>query len=62
MIESAARVERITTDSTPRSAYHWEVPQKPVAVNLPYEMVGSNTWWWTVFGLLRLAVPKSAAF
>ncbi|HUA58986.1 MAG TPA: TonB family protein [Verrucomicrobiae bacterium] len=39
MIESAARVERITTDSTPRSAYHWEVPQKPVAVNLPYEMV-----------------------
>src|SRR5579871_5719631 len=39
MIESAARVERISTDSAPRSGYHWEVPQKPVAVNLPFEMI-----------------------
>jgi len=39
MIESAARIERISTDSSPRSSYHWEVPQKPVSVNLLFDMI-----------------------
>src|ERR1035438_3158760 len=39
MIESTARVERITVESSSRSGYLWEVPQKPVSVSLPFEMI-----------------------
>lgn len=39
MIESTARVERINSELSSRSGYIWEVPQKPVSVSLPFEMI-----------------------
>ena len=39
MIESTARVERSPVVSPSRPGYLWEVPQKPVSVYLPFEMI-----------------------
>ncbi len=39
MIESTARVERSQAESPSRPGYVWEVPQKPVSVYLPFEMI-----------------------
>ena len=39
MIESTARVERSPAESPSRPGYIWEVPQKPVSVYLPFEMI-----------------------
>ena len=39
MIESTARVERTPAESPSRPGYLWEVPQKPVSVYLPFEMI-----------------------
>jgi len=39
MIESTARVERNLAESPARPGYLWEVPQKPVSVYLPFELI-----------------------
>ena len=39
MIESTARAERSPVGSPSRPGYLWEVPQKPVSVYLPFEMI-----------------------
>ena len=39
MIESTARAERTPAESPSRPGYLWEVPQKPVSVYLPIEMI-----------------------
>lgn len=39
MIESTARVERLTAEPASRSGYTWEVPQKPVSVHLPFDLI-----------------------
>ncbi len=39
MIESTARVERVSAEPASRSGYTWEVPQKPVSVHLPFDLI-----------------------
>jgi len=39
MIENTARVERSQSESPARPGYIWEVPQKPVSIYLPFEMI-----------------------
>src|SRR5689334_2249914 len=39
MIESTARAERFDLQTSKSSYYLWEVPQKPVAVRIPYNVI-----------------------
>jgi periplasmic protein TonB len=39
MNESTARAERYDLQTSPSTFYLWEVPQKPVAVRIPYELI-----------------------
>src|SRR5215471_12073513 len=39
MNESTARAERYDLQTSPSSFFLWEVPQKPVAVRIPYELI-----------------------
>ena len=39
MIESTARAERYDLQSSKSNSYLWEVPQKPVAVRIPFSLV-----------------------
>src|SRR5215471_13948917 len=39
MNESTARAERYDLQSSPSSFFLWEVPQKPVAVRIPFSLI-----------------------
>src|SRR5204863_2107541 len=39
MIESTARAERYDLQTSTSSFFLWEVPQKPVAVRIPYDLM-----------------------
>ena len=39
MIESTARAERYDLQTSTSSFFLWEVPQKPVAVRIPYQLM-----------------------
>ena len=39
MIESTARAERYDLQTSKSNSYLWEVPQKPVAVRIPFNVM-----------------------
>src|SRR4051794_21450692 len=39
MVESTARAERYDLQTSTSSSFLWEVPQKPVAVRIPYPLI-----------------------
>src|SRR5205807_8597263 len=39
MVESTARAERYDLQTSTSSSFLWEVPQKPVAVRIPYDLM-----------------------
>ena len=39
MIESTARADRVSLQDVSSPAFHWEVPEKPVAVRIPFVLI-----------------------